>query len=169
MVDMTYKVGPYYTTVSSFKHKGFANKNGQNPYVVGAVMTSVSRTEEDYSYLATQLREKANIETLIYGTDGELALEKGLEKTFPSLSSNSIHLRCFTHANDNVITELKKCGVREQERTAIGDSIFVKNIGSTRQEGLVDCNSLIEYEEKYGAMKRSWPQAFTTYMESKRF
>ena len=45
-------------------------------------MTSTTRDTDDYQYLATKLKS-SGVKTLIYGTDGELALEKGFENVFP--------------------------------------------------------------------------------------
>ena len=46
------------------------------------MMTSTGRQEHDYRYLAHQ-HKLCGITNLIYGTDGEIALEMGFERIFP--------------------------------------------------------------------------------------
>ena len=110
---MTYKVGPFYTSCLSFPHPMFFHKgdNQKHPTVFAGMSTSTGRQKEDHMYIAGQL--KANgIDRLIYGTDGELAIELGFETTYPiegvTHLNRSIKLRCFQHLNYDLLVELKK-------------------------------------------------------------
>ena len=107
-IDMTYKVGPYYTTCCSLKHPYFTFKEKPNkhPTLLAALITSTSRKTDDYQYLATQLKKKTKLKSLIYGTDGELALEKGMKDSFEE--NSSIKLRCFTHVENDMKQYLAK-------------------------------------------------------------
>ena len=77
-LDMTYKLGPFYLTTVTFPNPMFVYKNNVNkhPTTLAAVMTSVSKETRDYEYLARSLKSEG-IESLMYGTDGECALESG--------------------------------------------------------------------------------------------
>lgn len=72
----------------------------KHPTIFAGMATSTGRQKEDCMYLASQLKSNG-IEKLIYGKDGELALELGFEAVFPiedvPLSIRSIKLRCFNH------------------------------------------------------------------------
>ena len=58
---------------------------------------------------------------LIYGTDGELALEKAMENVYPihgvGQQNQSIHLRCFTHVADDMLAEATKPGCSKEKCT----------------------------------------------------
>ena len=47
------------------------------------ISVSVSKLEDDYLYLSQQLRPHGKLEILVYGTDGEPALERAFERIFP--------------------------------------------------------------------------------------
>ena len=80
---MTYKLGPFYLTTLTFPNSMFVykSKEGRHPTTLAAVMTSVTKEERDYEYLARCLKAEG-IDTLAYGTDGEFALEHGFESVF---------------------------------------------------------------------------------------
>ena len=59
----------------------YKNKEGRHPTTLAAVMTSVTKEERDYEYLARCLKAEG-IDTLIYGTDVICALERGFERVF---------------------------------------------------------------------------------------
>ncbi|KAJ7382626.1 hypothetical protein OS493_033984 [Desmophyllum pertusum] len=107
-VDMTYKLGPFYLTTVTFPNPMFVYKNNVNkhPTTLAAVMTSVTKEKRDYEYFARSLKSEG-IESLMYGTDGECALESGFESVYPIAESpahNNIHLRCFDHAKGDILT-----------------------------------------------------------------
>ena len=130
-IDMTYKAGPFYLTLLSIAH----------PTILVGMMTSCTRDEHDYQYLASNLKRNG-IKTLIYGTDGELAMEKALESAFPTdgvpPSSASIHLRCFEHLKWDMIAELKKLQVPREKQSKIIGSILGGEFQGKRLKGLVD-------------------------------
>lgn len=166
-IDMTYKVGPFFTTCLSFPHPMFVHKGDQqkHPTVFTGMSTSTGRQKEDYMYLAGQL--KANgIEKMIYGTDGELALELGMEAIYPiegvKQSNQSIKLRCFNHVKDDLDVELKKYPTLEKE--SVIKSLLGKEFNGKRVPGLVDSNN---FEEDYRHLSAQWPTNFKKYIESK--
>ena len=62
----------------------------------------IYREVEDYQFLANSIKRFGKITSLIYGTDGEVALEKGFENVYPIDGIQNIHLRCFEHLKDDI-------------------------------------------------------------------
>lgn len=166
-IDMTYKVGPFFTTCLSFPHPMFVHKGDsqKHPTIFAGMSTSTGRQKEDYMYLASQLKSNG-IEKLIYGTDGELALELGLEAVFPieavPLSIRSIKLRCFNHVKEDMQKELKRHS--SLDKTAVMKSILGSEFNGKRELGLVDSKN---FEEDYKQLSAQWPPDFKRYIESK--
>ena len=107
-IDMTYKCGPFYVTPGSFTHPSFVWKNNSYSHttVVAFAFTHVKKDADDYQFVASNLKDQAKENCLIYGSDGEFALERSLEEIFPIEDvvtwKTSIHLRCFDHVKTNV-------------------------------------------------------------------
>lgn len=166
-IDMTYKVGPFYTTCFSFPHPMFVHKHDRqkHPTIFAGMMTSTGRQVEDYMYLANQLRSRG-VTNLIYGTDGEYALEQGMEAVFPiegiTPEKRSIKLRCFNHLSGNLEVELKKFDVNRKD---IITEILGKEYGNLRTPGLVDC-PVASFEQQYKTLSSHWPPEFVKYLES---
>ena len=140
-IDMTYKLGPFYLTTVTlpkpmFVYKG--NKLGENkhPTTLAAVMTSVSKEKRDYEYLARSLKSEG-IASLVYGTDGECALESGFESVYPIENSiqKNIHLRCFDHAKGDILTKLKALNISETTTKNIQQEILGSEFGGKRVQG----------------------------------
>ena len=83
-VDMTYKYGLIYVTPVTIKHSMFVKKNDplSRPGVVVALATSSTREYKDYKFLAEKISKFVAGKPIVYGTDGELAIEKAFEKEF---------------------------------------------------------------------------------------
>jgi hypothetical protein len=163
-IDMTYKVGPFYTTCMSMAHPAFVFKNhlSRHPSIFIGMMTSTTRTLQDYTYLASQLK-KNGVKNLTYGTDGEVALEKGFEDVYP-LEAGNIHLRCFNHVKDDLKAQLNQMKVENQDK--IINDILGHEYQSIRVHGLVDSETR-DFERHYQNISKAWPQQFKQYFESK--
>ena len=165
-IDMTYKVGLYYTTFVSLKHPAVVQaKNKRIPTVLVAMMTSTTRQRQDYEYLAHSLKKCANLSSLVYGTDGEYALEQGFESVFPIDGKQNIHLRCFNHVQDDLKRELKGLNVTQDEINAILKQILGHEFQGKRNKGLVDYGK-DEFIAMYDLVSCKWPAKFREYMES---
>lgn len=81
---MTYKVGYFYVTPFSMKMPLFRYRTNQrHPAItVGLAITS-TKEQDDYTYVAQSIKTHGKIDSLVYGTDGELAMENAFENTFP--------------------------------------------------------------------------------------
>ena len=117
--DMTYKCGLFYVTPVTIKHPMFVKKNDplSHPGVVVALATSATKEYEDYKFLAEKISKFVAGKPIVYGTDGELAIEKAFEKEFPiedaASAKQSVHLPCFAH----VETDMEKFFIRRHPLT----------------------------------------------------
>lgn len=167
-LDMTYKLGPFHLTTLTFPNPMFVykNKEGRHPTTLAAIMTSVTKEERDYEYMARCLKAE-RIQSLTYGTDGECALERGFESVFPTkdgCSGENIHLRCFDHAQGDISLQLKSMKVNGEQRKKITVEILGKECDGKRIKGLVDCDTADEFEKMYVERERDWPEEFKKWM-----
>ena len=84
-----------------------------------------------------------------FGTDGEENLVKALSHTL----AFGVHLTCFNHVRRNIKHDLSERGFDALSQKKILDSIIGRQIGTIREEGLVDCVSASEFHEKLEACK----------------
>ena len=128
-------------------------------------MTSVSKEKRDYEYLARSLKSEG-IASLVYGTDGECALESGFESVYPIENSTqrNIHLRCFDHAKGDILMKLKALNMSETTKKNIQREILGSEFGGKRVQGLVDCQSEAEFEQNYVTKESQWPEEFRQWM-----
>ena len=106
---MTYPNLGFYSTSINFANPlvVYQNNKRRHPTTTAAIMTSTTKYEKDYEYFARQVYNSDKCrKSLVYGTDGEVATEKGFESVYPieGNSVQNIHLRCFDHVN----TEMKR-------------------------------------------------------------
>ena len=107
-VDMTYKCGLFYVTPVTMKHPMFVKKNDplSHPGVVVPLAASSTKQYEDYKFLAEKISNFVAGKSIVYWTDGELAIKKVFEKQFPiedvASAKQSIHLRCFANVESDM-------------------------------------------------------------------
>ena len=168
-IDMTYNVGDYYTTTLTLKHPMLqCKKTGSYPTMFAGVMTSMTRNVDDYRYLAQQIKIFCKVETLIYGTDGEMPLEKGFEEIFPIGNDGpNIKLRCFDHVKKNALDKLDSLHVEEKEKRDIILQMLGSEYEGVRKEGLVDMSE-DNFDVAYETLKCNWPKEFVAYVEERR-
>lgn len=171
-IDMTYAIGKFYVTLATVPCPYLRTRlhPSRMPTILTAMATTVSRHKNDYLYLANELK-KCKLSTLIYGTDGEIALEMGMEETFPiskvTPGQQSIHLRCFLHARKNISDQLEKLKSDKIKCDKIISDIFGRENQGIRTEGLVDvCPE--EFNVSYDKLQETWPKKFQEYMVDKR-
>ena len=166
-IDMTYKLGPFYLTTVTLPNPMFVYKSNKNkhPTSLAAVMTSVSKEKRDYEYLARSLKSEG-IASLVYGTDGECALESGFESVYPieNTTERNIHLRCFDHAKRDILMKLKALKISETTKKNIQQEILGSEFGGKRVQGLVDCENEAEFEQNYITKESQWPENFRQWM-----
>ncbi|XP_066926161.1 uncharacterized protein [Clytia hemisphaerica] len=167
-IDMTYKCGPFYVTPCTLKHPAVVLEDDptKHPTVVAALAITYRKETEDYSFLAEGIRTTTP-NKLIYGTDGEVAIEKAFESAFPitETADASIHLRCFNHIDNDIGRFLKSKLPNNEIRTIVNDILGYEDAHGTRFEGLVDAQEE-EFEQKYDLMKKRWPDYFVNWVET---
>ena len=84
-IDMTYPPAPFYVTQFVMPHPllVWKNERSRHPTITIALGVSYKKEEEDYAFFSDKLRQHLQTKTLVYGTDGEPAIEKPLERNFP--------------------------------------------------------------------------------------
>ena len=82
---MTYKIGHFYATTFSIKIPTFKYRdNERNPAITVGVAITSKKDENDYAYIASSLRRQSKADVIVYGTDGEVAMEKSFEREYPT-------------------------------------------------------------------------------------
>ena len=133
-VEMTYKCAFFYWTPVTMKHPMFVKKNNplSHPCVVVALETSAAKEYEDYKFLAEKISKFVAGKPIVYGTDGELVIEKAFEKEFliedVVSTKQSVHLRCFAH----VKTDMEKTSLDGKARNKVIADILGREFDSVR-------------------------------------
>ena len=68
----------------------------------------------------------------------------------------AVQLRCFIHFRRNIREKLRTLGIPHTVAEAFLTDIFGKQHGSTYIEGLVDCKSEQEFDEKLQGLEQTW-------------
>ena len=137
-VDMTYKCGPFYVTAATIKHPFFVQKANPrvHPGIVVALSTSGTKGYEDYKFLSERIRQYIGEGSLIYGTDGEPAIEKAFEDVFPiedvAPGKMCIHLRCFEHVKNDILNYLRDQHMSVMEREKIMKQLLGSEFNGVR-------------------------------------
>ena len=102
---MTYNCGPYYVISVVLPIPLFVQKRCSNrhPGILVAVAITVCREREDYMYVSQQLKQKASLNTLVYGTAGEIAMEQGFEEVFP-IGGRNLYMTVSKRNLRNLVT-----------------------------------------------------------------
>ena len=107
--------------------------------------------------------------SLAFGTDGLEALIDAFSHSFPL----ALQLRCFIHFKRNISEKLKVCGIPP---SIAREFLFGNRSGSTYNEGLVDCSSVDEFNDRLSKCESVWnareasyaPQSFLIILALKK-
>ena len=89
---------------------------------------------------------------LACGRDGERALIDGFKCNFRL----AVFLRCFSHFKDNIKRELEIRGFSTSAIQAFIAEIFGKQEENIKYQGLVDCDTMEEFESKLAGLQNRW-------------
>ena len=168
-LDMTYKCGPFYVTTATLKHPMFVKSDDKNahPGIVAAVLTSATKEYDDYKMMSENL--KRITKTLVFGTDGEVALESAFKDYFPiagaSPSGSNIHLRCFKHVESDMKRKLGELGCKNSEVKEIVKDVLGTERNGIRVKGLVDAADDKTFRTNFDKLKKNWPKKFIEWLE----
>ena len=169
-IDMTYKCGPFYATTMVFHHPMFVHRNSEkSPGMVAAIGTSNGKEQKDYLYFASQLKQQ-EVHNLVYGSDGEVAMEKAFESTYPiegvTTNKRSIHLRCANHFETDIERFCHQNGISSQTARQIAYSILGQEGYGRRVFGLIDATNDGLFDRQYEVVSKTWPKIFQDWMAS---
>ena len=143
-VDTTYKLGEFYVTPMTYHHLTVEDiKTKKHPIMLGPLVHQKVYFPA-FNYFASTLigLRKELKHVLAFCTDGDKAIVEGLSHNFPFV----VQLCCFLNFK-NVEQKLKEFGVPTQVMQEFLSDIFGKRVANTYQEGLVDSNSVQEFDE----------------------
>ena len=169
-IDMTYKMGPYFTTPMTFAHPMFVYKNNRDKHVsiFAGMMTSETRERDDYRYMASNL-QSFGIKSLVYGSDSELALQLGWEDVFPITENGNIHLICFTHLEDDARRALDSTGISKERAEEILRELFGGEFKGQRVLRIVDLEDESEVDEYFRQKEKDYPKKFIDWLKGEKF
>ena len=77
------------------------------------------------------LLKSEGIESRVYGTDAESALESGFASVYPIVNTTerNIHLQGFDHAKRDILTKLKELNISETTKRNIQQEILRSEFG----------------------------------------
>ena len=154
-VDTTYKLGEFYVTPMTYHHLMVEDiKTKRHPVMLGPLLVHQKVDFPAFNYFASTLigLRKELKHVLAFGTDGDKAIVEALSHNFPF----AVQLRCFLHFKKNVEQKLKEFGVPTQIMQEFLLDTFGKRVANTYHEGLVDSNSVQEFDECIENLKPLW-------------
>ena len=129
-------------------------RSKQHPTMIGPILVHQQTDFASFNYFASTLvshhKQLRNI--LCFGTDGDKALVEAFAHNFPF----AVQLRCFINFCRNIQEKLRTLGIPHTVAEAFLTDIFGKQHGSTYIEGLVDCKSEQEFDEKLQGLEQTW-------------
>ena len=129
-------------------------RSKQHATMVGPILVHQQTDFTSLYYFAPTLislnKQLCNI--LCFGSDGDEVLVEVFSHSFPF----AIQLRCFIHFQRNIQEKLHALGIPHQVAEAFLTNILWKWHGSTYTEGLVDCRSEQEFDERLQALEEIW-------------
>lgn len=153
-VDTTFNLGDFFVTPISYKHLLLEDiRSGEPPVIIGPVLVHQQIKFASFNYLASVLIDgNKNLRNVkAFGTDGDTNLSDALGHNFPF----AIPLRCFIHFERNIREKLRDYGIPAKVADEFVYDIMGKHQGSTYQEGIVDCETIKEFNEKFMKLERT--------------
>ena len=117
-------------------------------------MIHYRKTFHTYLFFAATLIDlRPHLEGIrTFGKDGEKALHNAFTHKF----RYATHLTCFNHFRRNMKEELQKRGFASHTIAEIANDVMGCQKGSVFCEGLVDCSTHGEFNQKLVALKKQW-------------
>ena len=162
-IDPTYNLGPCFVTTSTYRHLQFLTKEKINPVIIGPLLLHMNEENSSYFHLPREMiRLQPSLTNIkVFGSDSEKNVYQPFRVLFPSF----IHLLCDLHKKDNVKEKLGNSNFCQEEINIVMPDIFGKKVGEIVEKGLVDAQSIDEFEGIYKNLKTKW-QIFGTKSDS---
>ena len=103
---LTFNLGDFYVTVTSYKNKKLKNKEGNNPMHIGPIQIHYRKLVSSYRFIGSSLKRiNKKVSGLeMFGSDQEDSLMNAFKEEFPE----PISLQCFRHFKQNQERRLSK-------------------------------------------------------------
>ena len=162
-IDFTF-LGDFCATILSFKNKMLVNKNGNHPIHIGAIQVQHRKLLQSYKYFAATLsRLNPEFKNLkVFGSDDESNIVNG----FLTELNFAENLQCFRHMKKNVKYRMK--GWSKQDVTKIIDDIFGDKFSEPITYGLLDSETLDEYDQAPEDKRVKWNELERKYTNSSK-
>ena len=152
-VDLTFNLGAFYVTPTTYHNLLVETENGNNPILLGPVLNHQTKTFRPFHYFAsTMIRLNPQLVNLkAYGTDGESELIKAFHLCFPK----AVHLRCTNHLRQNIKEKLRELNLPQSVSKEILADLFGTRIGTHFETGLADAESETAFNKSL-ELKTRW-------------
>ena len=153
-VDPTYNFGQCFVTITMYGHLQFLTKENVNPLMLDPTIIHTRKEYQSYFPLPSEmLRLELKLAGMrVFGSGSE----KNVYKPFSNLFPTAIHLLCDLRMKDNIQNKLQDLQFRNCEKDGILADIFGKKLGDYIKKGLVDSESVEEFDSCYQKLKRKW-------------
>ena len=103
--DLTFKLGDFYVTVTSFRNPMLISKEGTHPTHIGPVQIQHRKLLSSYKYFSSSLKriEPSIIDLKTFVTDEESNIVDAFTQEFPS----AVNIQCFRHFKKAIERKLK--------------------------------------------------------------
>ena len=148
-IDITYNIGDFYVTTTTYKHLSLIDKaTGNHPVFPGPMMVHTDEKQETFHYFASTMREvNSDIENILFvGSDRQRSIENGLAPQLPIVH----FLVCKKHVEDNIKMKMAALGIQEKA------NYLIEIFGDRTSRGLIDSESREEFESRLLQLKDVW-------------
>ena len=117
-VDVTYEIGDFFVTTTSYKHLMVIDKeSGCHPTFPRPFMIHTNESADDFHYFASTLKERNwDIENILFvGSDRQKAIENGISAQLP----NAHFLACSKHVEDNITRTMALLNISGEAKSEI--------------------------------------------------
>lgn len=150
-VDVTFKLGPFYVLMTSYKNTTLISKTtGACPVMVGPILLCMLKDKVTYLTLFQKLTAQVpGLKMYLQGytTDGEEALRQCLAQEF----DRSLSFLCKVHIQRNIKAKCHNLHISESSTNQILDDIF----GS---DGLINAETEKQYRSRFEELKVEWDE-----------
>ena len=151
-IDPTYNIGPFYVTVTTFRHLMFETNDGVHPVMLGPALIHSGKEYSSYfdlpNVMAKANKNLRNI--LVFGTDSE----KNVYQTFQDVNENGYHLLCDLHMKSNIKKKLSELVIGKDNKETIMKDIFGQTVAGIVEPGLVD--AIDDFDKVLDELVRKW-------------
>ena len=148
-IDVTYNIGDFYVTTTTYEHLALIDKaTGNHPVFPGPMMVHTDEKQETFHYFASTMRKvNSDIENILFvGSDRQRSIENGLAPKLPIAH----FLVCKKHVEDNIKMKMAALGIQDKA------NYLIEIFGDRTSRGLIDSESREEFKSRLLQLKDVW-------------